>query len=125
MFVRRLVYVAPVLFAVLASVLTASSAQATTTTARALLYQLSVKGESGSTSYSRSYFRHWIDGDHDGCDTREEVLIAESRVTVRPGDGCRVTTGRWYSWYDGATWTRASDVDIDHVISVALRRIGT
>lgn len=63
--------------------------------------------------YDRDLFHHWIDADGDCQDTREEVLVAESRVPV---GGCTVTTGRWYSWYDGATWTHASDVDIDHLV---------
>ena len=28
-------------------------------------------------------------------------------------------SGRWYSPYDGATWTAASDVGIDHVVPLA------
>ncbi len=94
------------------------AAQADTTTARALLFKIAVSAEGGSTTYDRTYFRHWIDADGDGCDTREEVLIAESRVTVYPGDGCRITRGKWYSYYDGLTWTYASDVDIDHVVAL-------
>jgi hypothetical protein len=27
-----------------------------------------------------------------------------------------LATGKWYSYYDGATWTKASDVDIDHMV---------
>lgn len=104
--------------ATVASLASSAPAHAATTTARTLLNRLTVASESGSTTYQRSYFRHWIDADGDGCDTREEVLIHESRTTVYPGSGCRVTTGRWYSWYDGATWTQASDVDIDHVVAL-------
>jgi len=115
---RRLLFAVTALVAVCASALAGPSAQASTTTARALLSKLTVKAESGSGTYSRSYFRHWIDADGDRCDTREEVLIAESKVTVRFGSGCRVTTGKWYSWYDGATWTNASDLDIDHVVAL-------
>ena len=63
--------------------------------------------------YDRDLFRHWVDADGDCQDTREEVLVAESQVPV---DGCTVTTGRWFSWYDRATWTQASDVDIDHLV---------
>ncbi len=32
---------------------------------------------------------------------------------------CAAVSGRWYSPYDGATWTAASDVDIDHVVPLA------
>ena len=96
----------------------APPAQATTTTARALALQLLLQAESGSTTYSRSYFTHWTDVDRDSCNTREEVLIAESRVRATVGSGCQVTLGRWYSWYDGATWTAPGDVDIDHVVAL-------
>jgi hypothetical protein len=65
--------------------------------------------------YDRALFVLWIDADHDGCDTREEVLIAESRTTAQTGLGCRVT-GSWRSAYDGLTTTTASSFDIDHVV---------
>ena len=32
---------------------------------------------------------------------------------------CAATSGSWYSPYDGATWTAASDVDIDHLVPLA------
>ena len=63
--------------------------------------------------YDRDLFEHWVDADGDCQDTREEVLIAESRT---PLSGCTVTTGTWFSWYDAETWTQASDVDIDHMV---------
>ncbi len=69
--------------------------------------------------YDRALFVHWIDADGDGCDTRQEVLIEESRVPVVMGSGCTVVSGEWYSWYDGATWTNPSDVDIDHFVPLS------
>lgn len=39
-------------------------------------------------------------------------------MSVRLGTGCRVLSGKWVSWYDGATWTNPSDVDIDHVVAL-------
>jgi hypothetical protein len=93
----------------------ASPAQAVTTTAAQLLSGLPVATESTAT-YSRDYFEHWIDADSDGCDTRAEVLIAESQTAATVGAGCTVTTGQWISWYDGATWTDPADVDIDHMV---------
>jgi Protein of unknown function (DUF1524) len=65
--------------------------------------------------YDRDLFEHWVDADGDCQDTREEVLLAESKVPI---SGCTVTTGRWFSWYDEETWTQASDVDIDHVVAL-------
>jgi hypothetical protein len=35
---------------------------------------------------------------------------------VKTGSDCYPESGRWTSPYDGETWTRASDVDIDHLI---------
>jgi hypothetical protein len=31
-------------------------------------------------------------------------------------DACSATSGKWVSPFDGATWTAASDVDIDHMV---------
>lgn len=66
--------------------------------------------------YDRSLFKHWIDADRDGCDTRREVLIAESTTPVQVGSGCSITGGTWYSAYDGVVTTDASSFDIDHMI---------
>ena len=70
--------------------------------------------------YKRSLFKHWIDANGNGKDTRAEVLIAESLVSVRfSSTGKTVSTGKWLSLYDGETWTLASDVDVDHVVALA------
>ena len=69
--------------------------------------------------YDRALFVHWIDADGDGCDTRQEVLIEESLTPVVKGSGCAVVSGKWYSWYDGATWTNPTDVDIDHFVPLS------
>lgn len=107
--------------AFLVSILTAVTfvpAQAATTTAAGLLGSLTVAGEGGSSSYSRDYFRHWIDNNGDCQNTRHEVLVWESQVspTYTSSSRCSVSSGRWYSYYDGATWTLAGDVDIDHMV---------
>jgi hypothetical protein len=78
--------------------------------------ELSFQPEDASSAYDRALFEHWIDADGNGCDTRQEVLISESQVPVTYGSGCTVTAGQWYSYYDGATWTNPSDVDIDHLV---------
>ena len=88
-------------------------------TAASLLAGLTVSVENGA-GYDRSYFRHWTDADGDGCDTRSEVLQDETAVPVTYGNGCTVATGRWYSYYDAMTWTLASDVDIDHMVPLAV-----
>ena len=91
------------------------AAAATTTTPSFLFGGLAVMPPT-STAYDRSLFNHWVDADGDGCDTRSEVLMATSLVPATTGAGCTVTGGQWYSWYDGATWTDPSSIDIDHLI---------
>lgn len=80
------------------------------------LYAELATASDSTATYDRTLFQHWVDADADGCDTREEVLIAESLVPATVGAGCAVSAGKWYSWYDGATWTIPSDVDIDHFV---------
>ena len=69
--------------------------------------------------YQRALFGGWIDADGDGFNTRAEVLMSESKVEVTWNTRRTILTGRWYSLYDAATWTKASDVDIDHVVPLA------
>jgi hypothetical protein len=118
---RRFVTLLAVAASAAALLVSAGPAQATTISARSLLMQLGVRAENGS-GYSRTYFSNgtWRDDNHDCQNTRAEVLIAESKVAVTytSSSHCYVKAGRWYSWYDGRTWTLASDVDIDHVVPV-------
>ena len=71
------------------------------------------------TGYSRDLFKLWVDADGDGCDTREEVLIAEAEDAPTVGSGCALSGGRWYSYYDGVSQTAAGDLDIDHMVPLA------
>lgn len=93
-----------------------SPAAAVAMTARSLLTVLTVAAEEGGADYRRTAFDHWVDADHDSCDTREEVLVAEAVGPVELAPGCRVRTGRWLSWYDNATWTDPTDLDVDHMV---------
>jgi len=67
--------------------------------------------------YERDKFKLWVDIDHDCQDARSEVLRQESkrRVTGR----CAAKTGLWFSYYDHTRFTRASKLDIDHVVPLA------
>jgi hypothetical protein len=83
-------------------------------TARAELSTLTVAPAGSGTGYSRDLFPHWhtVSG---SCNTRETVLIRDGRNVVTDSS-CAAVSGSWFSPYDGATWTAASDVDIDHVV---------
>lgn len=89
----------------------------TVTTARSELAALTVKADGSTTGYSRDKFPHWhtVSGT---CDTRETVLKRDG-TSVVTNSSCSATSGKWYSPYDGATWTASSDVDIDHVVPLA------
>ncbi|HEY4408363.1 MAG TPA: lamin tail domain-containing protein [Acidimicrobiia bacterium] len=85
-----------------------------------MLAGLRVAPEGARTGYSRDLFPLWIDADHNGCDTREEVLIAESRTKAQVDRyGCKVVAGDWYSLYDGLTFTDPAELDIDHMVPLA------
>ncbi|MFI7213482.1 HNH endonuclease family protein [Micromonospora maritima] len=71
------------------------------------------------TGYSRDLFPHWIDADGDGCHTRNEVLYAEATTKPTISGTCTLSGGRWYSYYDAATWTATGDLDIDHMVPLA------
>lgn len=109
-------------FALVASavvgVATASSAVATSISTKTLLAQINVTPEY-TTGYDRSKFTLWIDADHDGCNTRYEVLIAEARTKPHVGANCTLSGGKWFSQYDGVTTTNPSTFDIDHLVPLA------
>ncbi|MEW1753403.1 HNH endonuclease family protein (plasmid) [Streptomyces caniferus] len=69
--------------------------------------------------YERDKFHLWTDADHDGCDTRKEVLMAEAVKKPRQGKSCKLTGGSWRSYYDDKTVTDARKLDIDHVVPLA------
>jgi len=75
--------------------------------------------EDKTTGYSRSAFKHWIDADKNGCNTRVEVLIEEAVVKPKIGAKCKLTGGKWFSAYDGKTITNASLLDVDHMVPLA------
>lgn len=68
--------------------------------------------------HDRDLFRHWVDADGDGCNTRREVLIVEAVVPPEVGGGCSLTGGSWVSLYDGLTFIDPVGMDIDHVVAL-------
>lgn len=99
------------------SFLTNGTSPASASDARQQLSELTVAARGSMTGYSRDKFPHWhiVEG---SCDTREEVLKRDGD-NVRVDADCQPISGMWTSPYDGATWTDASDVDIDHVVPLA------
>jgi hypothetical protein len=77
--------------------------------------QLRVEPEFPS-GYDRDLFGGWRDFDGDGCNSRWEVLIAESQTPVSVGGGCSVSGGQWYSAFDGVSTTDPSTFDVDHFV---------
>ncbi|MFE0116835.1 HNH endonuclease family protein [[Kitasatospora] papulosa] len=72
------------------------------------------------TGYTRSSFRHWNSGDlADGCNTRNEVLLAEAVTAPAVAPGCKLTGGSWLSYYDGQEVTDPGALDIDHMVPLA------
>ncbi|WP_369432038.1 HNH endonuclease family protein [Glycomyces amatae] len=94
-------------------------AQATTgATLAEALAALPVEEESRD-GYDRDLFRHWVDEDKDKCNTRAEVLIAEAVMAPAVDAKCKITGGRWYSYYDDTYLDEAGKLDIDHLVPLA------
>jgi hypothetical protein len=86
----------------------------TAATAKTYLAALTVAASSHDSTYDRDLFPHWITISGT-CNTRETVLKRDGTGVVTDS-ACASTSGSWFSPYDGATWTAASDVDIDHMV---------
>jgi len=72
------------------------------------------------TGYNReTSYGGWTDADHDGCNTRAEVLLDEAVTAPTITGKCTLNGGSWYSWYDGVTVEGASGLDIDHLVPLA------
>lgn len=89
-----------------------------TSTAESQLDALPVEAEGSMTGYDREDFPHWSPVE-DSCNARETVLERDGD-DVRTGNDCYPTSGSWHSEYDGDEVTSASDVDIDHLVSVTV-----
>ncbi|WP_338403803.1 HNH endonuclease family protein [Cellulosimicrobium arenosum] len=96
--------------------------------ALAAVGQLEVKGRAPRTGYERDEFGPaWADVDHNGCDTRNDVLRRDLVDTTAKPDtrGCVVATGTLDDPYSGDTirfergQSTSSMVQIDHVVALA------
>ncbi|SFU10738.1 HNH endonuclease family protein [Arthrobacter sp. ov118] len=73
-----------------------------------------------NAGYDRDrYFGVWRDTNRDCQNTRQEVLVQESRAAVSyTSRGCTASTGRWVTSWDNRVHTSASTVQIDHTVPV-------
>ncbi|MFI8823359.1 DUF1524 domain-containing protein [Streptomyces sp. NPDC053431] len=85
--------------------------------ARTQLAGLTVAPQRSMTGYSREKFPLWAEQGH-SCNTREAVLERDGTDVRRDGE-CRAVSGTWVSVYDGKSFTKASGLDIDHVVPLA------
>ncbi len=74
-----------------------------------------------SSEYNRKDWPHWIDQDHDCQNTRAEILIRDNIgiIKFKRNKPCNVSWGKWICPYTGKEFTKASDIDIDHVVSLS------
>ncbi|THV33689.1 HNH endonuclease [Glycomyces buryatensis] len=73
--------------------------------------------EEADAGYDRSLFPHWRDDDDNGCDARDDVLVAQDLSgNLTAGDCGETMSGEWMSMYDGETVTESGDLDIDHFV---------
>lgn len=85
-----------------------------------LLAGVEVRPESAQSGYDRSLFGSWIDADGNGCNTRAEVLRAESATPAQVDPyGCQVLAGDWLSVYDGYRTDDPTELEIDHLVALA------
>ena len=78
-----------------------------------------VVAEDHDFGYVRTLFKHWIDADMNGCNTRYEVLIAEATLKPTVGARCYLSGGKWKSPYDAKVFTNPTGLDIDHMVPLA------
>ena len=97
-------------------------------TALAALAGLPVKGRAPRTGYAREQFGPaWSDTDHNGCDTRNDVLRRDlTAYTLKAGThGCVVLRGTLHDPYTGDTVAfergraTSSRVQVDHVVALS------
>ncbi|MFD8339887.1 HNH endonuclease family protein [Streptomyces solisilvae] len=89
-----------------------------TTTLRDAIAALPVAAED-RTGYERTAFKHWVDADADGCNTRHEVLIAEAIEPPTVSGRRTISGGIWHSYYDNTDVAGARTLDIDHMVPLA------
>jgi hypothetical protein len=71
-----------------------------------------------ANKYSRKSFPHWKDEDRNCRNTRAEILIKHNigKLKFKTDKKCVVISGKWIGPYSGKTFTKANDLDVDHII---------
>ncbi len=96
--------------------------------ALAAVAELTVKGRAPRTGYARDQFGPaWADVDHNGCDTRNDILARDlTGIVTKDGThDCVVLSGTFHDPYTGAViaFQRGQDtsatVQIDHVVALS------
>ncbi|WP_430010722.1 HNH endonuclease family protein [Mobiluncus curtisii] len=94
--------------------------------AAAALASLPVKGRAPKTGYRRAEFgRRWRDIDHNGCDTRNDILNRDltNKTWKANTHGCVVLSGTLTEPYSGETKyfhkSQAAAIQIDHVVALS------
>lgn len=93
-------------------------------TALAALDKLPVKDRLPMTGYTRAAFGpRWADVDHNGCDTRNDVLRRDlTSISLQAGTrACVVASGRLADPYTGQSLRYAlgsAEVSVDHVVPI-------
>ncbi|MGY5318270.1 HNH endonuclease family protein [Neomicrococcus lactis] len=87
---------------------------------RTAVKSLPVAAESNSGYDRDRYFGQWKDLNKDCQNTRQEVLLQETRITARytSTKRCNVKSGKWITSWDNRTHTSATTVQIDHIVPV-------
>ena len=127
---KRAGWLLPIVGLALSTVLPSATATVLTreATATQVISQIPVKGRAPKTGYSRAQFgAAWADVDHNGCDTRNDILKRDlTAIVFRVGThDCVVLTGILHDPYSGneIKFTRgirtSRAVQIDHVVSLS------
>jgi len=114
----RVATCATIIVGILTFGLMQTSNATTTSNASYLLSKLKVSSEH-SNGYNRDLFKLWVDANHDGCNTRKEVLLVEAAKRPSENSSCTLIGGSWKSAYDNITFTSARSLDIDHMVPLS------
>ena len=69
-----------------------------------------------SSGYDRNQYGYWKDFDRDCQNTRHEILIQSSDISIqfKTEKQCLVVSGAWYDPYTSKNFKKAKKIDIDH-----------